>query len=85
MRCYCIIDLNLHSDAKEIDPGDYRWSSDSENALGQHDPLVHPHANTRCLSSDPEQRLVSYAALVMAHVSPMELDAILEHRQRQHA
>ena len=85
LRCYRYIELNPLRAAMVTDPGNYPWSSYPANALGQYDALVHLHADYISLSADPEQRLVAYRALVMEHIDPMELDAIREHLQRQHA
>jgi len=67
------------------DPGDYPWSSHRENACGEHDPLVSPHPAYLALSIDPTQRQQAYRALVMETVDPMEVEAIRQHVQRQHA
>ena len=85
LRCYRYIELNPVRAKMAADPGDYRWSSYPANAFGRHDSLIHPHADYLGLAADPEQRMAAYRELVMEHIDPMELDAIREHLQRQHA
>ncbi len=85
LRCYRYIELNPVRAAMVAESRDYRWSSYRANAPGQHDPLVHPHAEYLGLSPEPEQRLAAYRNLVMEHIDPFEIDAIRQHLQRQHA
>lgn len=85
LRCYRYIELNPVRAAMVADPGDYPWSSHHTNAFGRHDPLVHPHAEYLAPSVEPVQHLAAYRTLVMEPIDPLELDAIRQHLQRQHA
>lgn len=85
LRCYRYIEMNPVRAAMVADPADYRWSSFRANALGRRDPLVDPHAEYLALSSDPDQRLDVYRALVWEPLDRRELQAIRLHLQSQHA
>lgn len=85
LRCYRYIELNPVRAAMVVTPADYPWSSFHSNALGKHDPLVHPHTEYLALSPDPALRRAAYQALVMETVDETELNEIRHQLQRQHA
>ncbi|KAB8193914.1 transposase [Lysobacter maris] len=84
LQCQRYIELNPLRARMVADPADYRWSSHRHNAIGEPDPLIHPHPAWRALGSDLDSRRQAWRALVMETIAPAETEAIRLHLQRQH-
>jgi len=61
--CMRYIELNPVRARVVARPGQYRWSSFRANALGQHDPLLTPHACYCALGRGAASRQAAYRAL----------------------
>ncbi|QRN52048.1 transposase [Dyella caseinilytica] len=85
LTCYRYIELNPVRAAMVVAPEDYLWTSFRANALGAHDPLIHPHEEYLRLGTDPEQRQAAYQALFREAISDDQLNDIREHLQQQRA
>jgi len=85
LRCYRYIELNPLRARMVAEVSHYRWSSFACNALGQPDPLIHPHRSYLDLGATPPERCHAYHRLVMEQVAPEELEDLRGHLQRQHA
>ncbi|MEE8301637.1 MAG: transposase, partial [Candidatus Tectomicrobia bacterium] len=62
-------------------PGDYRWSSYQENAQGEGDGIVSPHACYQALGRDDTERQGHYRDLFRDHLERGLLDAIRQATQ----
>ncbi|HEY0204867.1 MAG TPA: transposase [Acetobacteraceae bacterium] len=85
LRCYRYIELNPVRAGMVADPADYRWSSHRTNAMGEHDPLVHPHHRYLMLGTTEGDRRKAYRELVVAGTEASEIEKIRLTLQRQHA
>jgi putative transposase len=82
LTCYRYIELNPVRANMAPHPGEYRWSSYGANALGQHDPLVTPHAVYLALGNLAPQRQAAYRALFQAHIDDKTLEEIRQATQK---
>ncbi|HTV84826.1 MAG TPA: hypothetical protein VME63_05445 [Dyella sp.] len=64
-------------------PEKYAWSSYHANALGQHDPLVKPHAQYLSLAPTAEERHKAYRALFNTAIDDDRLTEIRSYIQQQ--
>jgi len=71
--CQRYIELNPVRAGMLPDPGEYRWSSYRNNALGQPDALVTPHPLYLALASDGETRRATYRALFQSALADAPL------------
>lgn len=85
LACHRYIELNPVRAGMVADPAEYRWSSYRCHAMGQHDPLLSPHACYTALSAADDERCARYRGLVLEGVSQLELEAIRLYVQRQRA
>ena len=85
LRCYRYIELNPLRARMVDNPGAYRWSSFTCNALAAANPLIRPHLSYLGLGANVTERCAAYRALVDQAVTSDELDGIRLHLQRQHA
>jgi putative transposase len=67
--CYRYIELNPVRAGLVDEPGQYRWSSFSSNALGMRDPLITPHSRYVALGSETHRRRTAYRALFDTEVN----------------
>jgi putative transposase len=63
LACCRYIELNPVRARMVRHPRDHRWSSYRANALGEADPLIHPHPLYRTLGRNAAERQASYRAL----------------------
>lgn len=66
LSCYRYIELNPVRAGMVDDPAHYRWSSYGANALGEDNPLLHPHPLYLALGADDAGRHAAYRELVAA-------------------
>ena len=57
-------------------PGEYRWSSYGENAQGEMNPLIRPHALYQQLGADVGSRQEAYRELFRYQIDPGLVDQI---------
>ena len=69
LACHRYIELNPVVAGMVSHPGDYPWSSFSDNAWGRHGGLLSPHALYRALGEDEPSRQSRYRELFMNHLS----------------
>ena len=81
LACQRYIELNPVRAQMVAHPGDYPWSSYRENAQGEGDGIVSPHACYQALGRDEGERQGNYRALFGDHLERGLLDAI---RQATH-
>ena len=82
LTCYRYIELNPARANLVAHPSDYRWSSYGANALGQHDPLLTPHAEYLALGQHSEEREAAYRTLFDVHLDAKTLMEIREATQK---
>ncbi len=82
LTCYRYIELNPVRANMVTHPSAYRWSSYRANALGQHDPLLTPHAEYLALGSRHDERQAAYRTLFEVHLDDMTLAEIREATQK---
>jgi len=63
LACMRYIELNPVRAAMVKDPAHYRWSSYRNNALGQADPIVSPHATYSAIATEDRMRRNAYRGL----------------------
>jgi putative transposase len=85
LTCYRYIELNPVRAAMADSPEKYSWSSYHANALGQHDPLVRPHAQYLSLAPTAEQRYEAYRELFKTAIDDDRLADIRSYIQQQRA
>ena len=85
LACHRYIELNPVRAGMVANPAEYRWSSHRCHALGEHDPLLSPHACYLAMSPNEDERRQRYRELVMQGVPAHELDSIRLYVQRQRA
>lgn len=78
LLCYRYIELNPVRANMVGHPAEYPWSSYRANALGQHNPIVTPHALYWALGNDDEQRQSHYRSLFDGQVDEISLEQIRE-------
>lgn len=78
LACQRYIELNPVRAGMVATPGEYPYSSYACNALGNHDPLLTPHADYLALHPDPAARLVAYRALFRDAISEELLKQLRE-------
>ncbi|MBF5039159.1 transposase [Methylophilus sp. 13] len=78
LLCYRYIELNPVRANMVGHPAEYPWSSYCVNALGQHDPIVTPHAMYWALGNDDGQRQSHYRSLFDGQVDEISLEQIRE-------
>ena len=82
LTCYRYIELNPARANLVAHPSDYRWSSYRANALGQHDPLLTPHAEYLALGQHSAEREAAYRTLFDVHLDAKTLTEIREATQK---
>lgn len=82
LTCYRYIELNPVRANMVTHPSAYRWSSYRANALGQHDPLLTPHAEYLALGSRHDERQAAYRTLFEVHLDDMTLAEIRKATQK---
>jgi REP-associated tyrosine transposase len=85
LSCYRYIELNPVRARMVAEPGDYRWSSYSANALGALDPAIRAHPTYLALGEDAAAGHAAYRALVADAIPEQDVHAIRLQLQRQHA
>ena len=83
LTCYRYVEMNPVRAAMVGDPGEYRWSSYTCNALGDSDPIVTPHTHYLALGRNDSERCETYRELVRLSISDDDLQAIRNHVQQQ--
>jgi putative transposase len=74
--CYRYIELNpVRAGMVEL-PAAYPWSSYRANGLGNHSPLVSPHAAYLALGANGPERQAAYRGLFAAHIDPEMLNGV---------
>jgi putative transposase len=76
LACYRYIELNPVRAVMVQQPGDYRWSSYSVNALGAASELVTPHEQYLRIGRTDQARREGYRALFTAHLDAEAVDQI---------
>lgn len=85
LRCYRYIELNPVRAAMVATPGEYPWSSYHANAVGKHDPAIHPHPSYLALGPDRTARCAAYAILFSEAIGEDQLAEIRVYIQQQRA
>jgi len=82
LTCSRYIELNpVHAGMVE-EPGQYKWSSYSANALGKVSGLITPHELFNRLGKTKESRQKAYKALFKSHIDSDLFDNIRENTQK---
>ncbi|MGH8510766.1 MAG: transposase [Gammaproteobacteria bacterium] len=76
LACYRYIETNPLRAGMVKSPGEYRWSSYGDNALGGEDRLVTPHSCYLALGRRRAERMANYKALFKAHIDEGQLKEI---------
>ena len=76
LTCYRYIELNPVRAGLSSSPERYHYSSYRCNALGQHDPIVTPHANYLALADRPEACRAAYRELFAEVLQESQLESI---------
>ena len=76
LACYRYIELNPVRARIVDDPADYPWSSYRANALGEHNPLLSPHALYLALGANEAERQTAYRDLFSTQLDPDTLTAV---------
>ena len=82
LEVYRYIELNPVRAGMVADPGDYRWSSYRDNALGHSSGLCTPHSAFLALGGNAEERRKNYRALFERHVEGESLTKIRENTNK---
>lgn len=76
LTCQRYIELNPVRANMVAHPADYKWSSYSSNAQGEHNPLIKPHTIYERLDLDDVARQVAYRELFRYQLAPNIVDEI---------